>query len=220
MEGGRVGNLAVSLKRLLYRTPTTAISAGLGITVPTGSDARGTLPAGPVSYSVQNDAVHLLPYLGFLATPSDDVFFHGFAQLDVATSGNVIEVVDAPAATIGRGVLNDQTLLYLDLGVGYWWFRNPLARITRLASVVEFHYTTSLQSADTFTFVASPPMGLVRFGRPAGPAEHVSMANLTMGLHAEVAETAAARVGVVFPLSEQPNRVFDTELQVQVNWRF
>lgn len=215
MDGGGVGNLAISLKRLLYRSPTTAISAGLGVTGPTGSDARGTLPARGIRFTVQNDAVHLLPYLGFLTTPSDDVFYHGFAQLDFAANGNRIEVVDTLAAAVDRGVITDQALLYLDLGVGYWWCRNPYACITGLASVVEFHYTTSLQSAGTFT--TSPPVGLVRFGRLA---EHLSMANVTMGLHAETAWATAVRIALVLPLSEQPNRVFDTELQVQLNWRY
>jgi hypothetical protein len=65
LHGGEIGNLAVLLKRSIYTSDTLALSLGLGVDTPTGSDAVGY--ARPIRYVVNNQAVHLLP---FAATPS------------------------------------------------------------------------------------------------------------------------------------------------------
>src|SRR5207253_9907353 len=40
-------------------------------------------------------------------------------------------------------------ILQLDLGTGYWLFRNPEGhRLTGIAPTVELHYTTTLSNAD------------------------------------------------------------------------
>jgi len=62
VEGGSAGNLALILKLLLWRNDTAAISAGLGLELPTGSDVDGTLPVLASSFRIDNNAVHILPY--------------------------------------------------------------------------------------------------------------------------------------------------------------
>jgi hypothetical protein len=41
--GGNVGNFSVILKRLFFTSDNFAFGAGLGINLPTGSDARGSI---------------------------------------------------------------------------------------------------------------------------------------------------------------------------------
>jgi hypothetical protein len=98
---GELGNLGVNLKLLLLSRPTLALSAGLGITCPTGEDAHidmfldepdlvitqapfvsSTAPTN-ISFVGQfdNDTVNLVPYLAWFVRPGR--FFHqGFLQVD------------------------------------------------------------------------------------------------------------------------------------------
>ena len=67
---------------------------------------------------------------------------------DVAANENGVSLV-------GNGFtdsdsLADQTLLYLDASAGYWWYQSTDdSGLTGLASVLELHYTTTLNDADT-----------------------------------------------------------------------
>lgn len=211
-EGGNVGNLSVLVKRLLYRADRLAVAGGMGISTPTGSDVRGALPLVGTTFTVHNQATHLQPYLGFLATPLDDVFLHGFAQIDVPANGNSISVTEIGGSSTGE--LNDQTRLYLDLSAGTWLLQRPGCRgLTGLATVLEFHYTTTTSDADT---VFSPGGTVNFFG---SLPNRYDVVNLTAGLHLELGRVSALRVGGVFPLDDD-ERFFDSELMVSWNRRF
>jgi len=203
-----VGNFAVSLKRLLCLSDTSAVAAGLVIDTPTGSDVTGQIAAS--RFVLRNDAVHLAPYLGFLRAPNDFFFYQGFLQVDVAANGNRVEL-----AGDALGKLTDQNLLYLDLSLGRWLCRNPSApRLKGLAGIAEVHYTTTLQDAD----LVGGASGL-NFLQLGNIFNRIDVVDLTAGLHAEIGMTEV-RVAGIFPLGERPDRLFDSELQVSVNRRF
>lgn len=208
VEGAEVGNLAITLKRLLYSTSSTSVAGGLGIGVPTGGDITGQTWGG--DYALYNDAVHLSPWLGFLRAPNDRLFYQGFLQVDVATNGNR---VDLDGSRIGT--LCDQTLMFVDLETGYWLYRDPYARcLNGLASILELHYTTTLQDADVVS--GSDGFQSLTF---TNMYNRVDVLNLTVGLHAEMGKTALG-VGAVFPLSTSTNRTFDAEVQMFLNRQF
>lgn len=215
VRGGEVGNLAVSFKRLLAATETGTLVAGLGIDTPTGSDVTGGVPQ--TTYTMRNESVHLLPYVGFLRVPNDCAFYHGFAQVDVPLGGNRIDYFDAALGAPGTfGRLTEQSLLYLDFSAGYWLYRNPCSRgITGLASLVEFHYTTTLEDANSLTGTVAGTN--FQFGNRLN---RVDVVNLTVGLHAEIADRTTVRVGGVFPLENDADKPFDAEFQISVNRRF
>lgn len=213
--GGDIGNLSVILKGLLFSSCDAAVSAGLGINTPTGSSVTGALPvaAPAVTFSVRNDAVHLQPFVAMTATPTEDLFMHAFGQIDIAANGNRVSAMDGMGAVDG-GVVQDQTLAYFDIGAGYWLRRDDCAAyFTGLAAIAEFHYTTSLQDADTVPLLG----GALDFGNAMGRFDVV---NLTLGLHAEVTPETSARVGTVFPMFSDDNRFFDSEVQVSLIHRF
>jgi len=214
VSSGSVGNLAILLKRMLYRSDTTAIAAGLGIDTPTGSDVWGY--ANPTSFTMHNQAVHLMPFVGLLQAPTDRLFYQCFLQVDVPTNGNRIDYSDPIAGTGSFGTLNEQTLLYVDMSLGYWLFRDRTGAMLRgLAWLLELHYTTTLQDTDSV------------FGMPSSttfvfenPANRLDILNLTVGLHADLGRQTLLRVGGVFPLRSGYNRSFDAEVQVQLERRF
>jgi hypothetical protein len=220
VSGGNVGNLAVIVKRLVYRCDTLAVSIGLGIDTPTGSDATGFAEAPlPVpktaAFVVHNDAVHLLPYAGFVNAPSERFFWEGFVQVDVATNPNRVDYQNNRGP--GTGELSEQNLLYLDLAGGYWLYRNPCGRhLTGVAGMVELHYTTALQDSDVVA-APFPPFPSLAF---SNFANRVDVLDLTVGIHSELTKSALCRVGAVVPLRTGDDRSFDSELQVQLEWRF
>ncbi len=207
-NGGDVGNMAVIVKRLLHRNATGAVSAGLGIDTPTGGDVTGrTILSDYVYY---NDAVRLSPWIGFLCAPDDSLFYQGFLQVDVPTNGNR---VDLNGARLGS--VSDQTLMMFDLQAGYWLYRDQSAHcLTGLATLLELHYTTTVQDADQV--VGTDGNQYFVF---TNTDNRVDIVNLTVGLQAEMGMTTLS-VGGVFPLRTGSNRAFDAELQVFLNRRF
>jgi hypothetical protein len=214
---GQIGNLDVVLKRVLYKSETTVAAIGLCVDTPTGSDATGTGQG--VQYDIHNQAAFLSPFLGVLRSPNDCWFYQGFLQVDVPTNGNRIDYVD-PLTTSGSfGVLHDQTLLYADLSVGRWLKRNPCADwVTGVAAVAELHYTTTLQDADIVT--GNTPSPSNRYFAFGNFGNRVDVLDLTVGLHTELVNHTLCRVAGVVPLRTDDDRLFNAEVQVQLERRF
>jgi hypothetical protein len=214
VSGGRVGNLALILKRMIYLSEQGSVVAGLGVDVPTGSAAGGHVNL--TRYMVRNKAVHLLPYLGFLHASENRFFVNGFIQLDVPVNGQPISTRDLLFGPSELGKFHEQTLLHLDLSLGRWLIRNPDARLlTGLAFLAELHYTTTMNDSDLVS-----GQGLFTDLNFLNPANHVDLLNLTVGLHTEWRNNNLLRVGGSFPLRSGTDRTFDAELQIQLERRF
>ncbi|NQV28250.1 MAG: hypothetical protein HQ518_28185 [Rhodopirellula sp.] len=209
VQSNGVGNLVGTLKRLLYSDSTFAAAFGLAVIAPTGSDASVSFPGSNTRLDFKNDATHLLPYLALQSAPDDNWFFHAFAQVDVAANQNEVRLVNN--MSVESASLADQTLLYLDGSAGYWWYRATDGEgLTGLASVIELHYTTTLNNADSVNLS----------GTTIGNFENrYDVLNLTAGVHSEWSGNTAVRVAVVVPL-DRTQRFFDSETQVSVIRRY
>lgn len=209
VDSNGVGNLVGTLKRILYSDSTLVAAAGLAVVAPTGSDASVTFRNSNSRIDFENEAVHLLPYLAVQTSPDENWFFHAFAQVDIAANENEISLV-------GNGFtdsdsLADQTLLYLDASAGYWWYQSTDdSGLTGLASVLELHYTTTLNDADT-AFLNGAFIGNFE--------NRYDVLNLTAGIHSEWSGNTAIRVAAVVPL-DRDERFFDSETQVSVIRRY
>jgi hypothetical protein len=222
VTGGNAGNLTVVLKGLLYMDEALAVGAGMSIETPTGSDTQTRI--GTTRLQFNNEATHLLPYIGFVWSPGDPRwgwgsgwFATGFAQIDVAASSNTVGVLGPGGMTSQTlGKLTEQNLGFLDVGVGYWLFRDPDApRMTGLAAIAEIHYTSTLQDADQLLgFVDGAPIPI------GNPANRFDVVNGTVGVQMLLFDTSSLRVGGVFPIGNEDRRLFDSEIQVQFNRRF
>ncbi len=215
IDSGSVGNLALTLKRLLYRTDDVALAAGLAVTAPTGSNTYFNIADGAVRGTIENEATHLLPYLGVQFTPDDDWFVHAFAQVDVAANPNTVTLSSPLLATTYRGDVIDQTLMYLDLSMGYWLYRaSGEEGLTGLASLLEFHYTTALNDAQ------NADIGGAGFFTVGNNANRFDVVNMTIGLHSEWSTNTSIRAAFVVPLGNEDDRFFDSELQLSLIQRF
>lgn len=211
-----VGDLVVTLKGLLYSDESQALALGLAINTPTGNDLNVSLPnsgTDGTNLTLDNNALHLIPFLAYQAAPTDDFFFNGFLQFDTPTNSNSAQVRNTGAATVDNLKITDQTLMYVDTSFGYWLFRDPEAEfLTGLAGLLELHYTTALTSAD----VAADRNNVVTFGSNAGSLDAI---NMTFALHTEIARNTIIRAGYVTPLRDGNHRFFDSEFTVAVIFR-
>ncbi len=217
---GEFGNLALTWKTLLHQTDSWAFSGGLQLGLPTADDSRVLLEDGTPLLVLQNDAVHLGPFLGALWTPNDRLFSQGFLQYDVASVGNAVLVNRNLGGLSEVGRLNDVSLLTLDWGIGYWALRNSCRQqtLTGLAWTAELHWTRSLQDPDSV--VLGPWAVTANSGAGRIDDIEINALDLTLGCHLAVREKTFVTCGYAVPLdigSEQP---FDGEFRLMVNHHF
>jgi hypothetical protein len=243
-ETGSIGNLSTALKVYLLEVKQTSISGGLGMSIPTGSsvsaitglnveEAQDPMNLGqpiPIRnlFKIDNDAFHLMPFLGAYRQIGNSCWLQAFTQIDIPTGGNDVrrsQFVANNLDSIEEFSIKEQTLLYADISFGKWWYRNVCEcsrpgctcrkrGLTGVASVLELHYTGSLNDADPFL--------------SDGAANQFDVLNLTTGLTVELNEQLRINLAGVFPLREREldasgrheNRFFDSELALQMNYFF
>ena len=214
VQGSNAGNMAVITKRLLHRNDISSSVLGFGLSLPTGTNVSGNVD--DVGYSFQNEATHIVPYLGYLRTPNDRSFFHAFLTGDVAANGNPIFASTIGQSSIELGTLTPQSLMSIDVGMGRWLYRDSQAPVvTGIASMLEFHYTTTLSDADEIGSVIDTT--ILEFGNRRNRSD---VLNITAGIHVELGQDTSLRVAAALPITEDPDRDFDAEVVAQFIHRF
>jgi hypothetical protein len=207
------GNVAIILKQVVYHDDRFLFAGGLGVTAPTGKSTQLFRTNGTRILVLDNNAVHLLPYVGSLWTPSERFYLQSFLQVDVDVNGNPVQGDYSGGVLPRAGVLQDATLLFVDGQAGYWLWRDPLdSRLFRgIAAITELHYNTTTQDAD---FVSVP--GLIITGQ----TNRLDILNFTAGLHFEIGENLTIMAGMTFPLRDGVDRQLDNEVGVLANRYF
>ncbi|MCA9050546.1 MAG: hypothetical protein KDA89_17535 [Planctomycetaceae bacterium] len=204
-----LGNASLWLKALLSGNETIAVSAGVGVTLPTADDYRILDPfTGQTVLQVANKSPHILPYVATVYTPSDRAFIQTMTQFDIDSGGNPVYYDD-----FGGGGLvqiarpKDNNYLFVDVQAGYWVYKNPCrnARLQGLAPFLEYHYNETLNQGSEIT------NGI---DLPAPGETHV--ANGVVGLTARMAGGKSFTIGYATPLGG--DRQFDGELRLAFNW--
>jgi hypothetical protein len=186
-----------------------------------------------------NDTVNLTPYLAWQLRPTSNFFHQGFLQVDAplnrsdaAISATGIVTPDSNFSTSilsadETGEIDQQTLLRLNLGFGYWLQRGDGNSTLRgLAGLFEVHYTSTLDEANPFVVPAgrllatSPGIDDIPIDIAAGPINDIDQVNLSTGLAAYVGSLQITN-GIVVPVSENDDdRSFDFEYSLQINRRY
>jgi hypothetical protein len=249
------GNLTLIFKWLYYQRTGVWLSAGVAAGIPTGpnSQVRVTDFVGPApreidtlrfrEFTIDNNTWSLSPFLAGLITPTDRLFAQGFVQYDAPLNTSAVTYSEffrlarnadpqpgTPDLRLPFTVhhrLREQQLLHLDGGVGCWVLRRPQARcLTGLATLLELHYTTTLDDAD---IVRLPRDGTELSSNPGTPApgpevgnlrNRVDLLDLTAGMSFEFAQRARLATGVSVPLHGGDNRTYDWEVHMQLNYYF
>lgn len=203
-SSGNVGNLSMFMKGLLLRDEDWAISSGLGLGLPTGSDVF--IQTLNETVRIENDAVHLMPFLALTAAPNE-WFLQAFTQIDFVASGNAVFEDQRNV-----GSYQDQHIFHADVAIGRWLLREldqPL--LYGVAGLVELHYASTIHDTDALNTAFTRQLTL------SVPANRIDLLNLTSGLHFQLTPLSNFRVGAVAPLRSAPDRMFSSELFASFN---
>jgi len=179
-----LNDLTIYSKYILKRNPETGslISAGLAVTPATGPD---TFAGAKYLTAVHDTTVQ--PFIGYLWRRGD-FYLHGFTAIDVPTS------------------VRDVTMVYNDIGIGYYVYKNPDpgAVLAALVPTFEVHVNNPLTHGDY-----TNQLDLT------GTADVV---NLTYGINALLGPNSVLTFGVVTPVTGP--HPFTYEMLVLLNFRF
>jgi hypothetical protein len=267
------------LKAIIAQDPGQrwVVSAGLGVTIPTGEDLNARVvdfsndiqgdfgdafsnrPPNQFAFDqrtrwfeIQNQTWGIAPFLAAAMTPTNRTFVNAFAQVDIPLNSSDwtfretdidLELLHDPTVFLPNsplprelqhiqfdrtlsGTIDDQYLLQLDVGAGYWFYRNPCKKCVKgVAGLLELHYTGTLNDADIVTIPEIPlrtglqndPIGPTPPPRLGNIANRVDILNVTIGSHILVGPHASISTAYVAPLRDELDRTFDGELNVQLN---
>ncbi len=205
------GNVTLIPKILLWASDEEAFAAGMGIALPTANDIQIFGDDDPL-LRVNNQSVHLVPFLGYLYAPQrTNYFVHAFLSVDVDTSGNDVEANVTGDGLENIGVFRDQGLLSASASLGKVVYRNNCraSRVKALAWTTELHYTATVTSADVIDD------GAFLIGTPRND---LSLLNGTIGGHMQL-QKSIVTVGYTLPINSN-DRVFDGEFRMFINRPF
>ena len=201
------------------------------------------------TFNIQNETFGLSPFLALTATPTSRSFVNAFAQVDLPVNKSRYTYrernVDLQVQTEGTnglnpvvydrtltGKINDQYVMHLDVGGGYWLYQNREADwFNGLAGLAELHYTTSLTN-NTVVLPAYRKQTILGPDGAGGPLltapdpfpvlgntrGHFQTLDVTLGTTLLVANQVTLAPAFSFPLLQGNSRSFDWEFQVQLNW--
>lgn len=179
-----LGNLSIFLKHIFYQDPKSGSLASGGIAVTPRTAPRqfaGAPFLGP------DNTTTLQPFFAYFLN-FDRLYIHGFNSIDIPYD------------------YRQPTLLYNDVGVGYFLFRDPEAQglIRSIAPTVEAHANIPLNHRGEYDF-------LDRFGTP-------DIVDITAGLHVGLMQRSTLTFGFATPVTGP--RPFDFEPQLLLNVYF
>jgi hypothetical protein len=254
-EGNQFSDMSVILKAKLFETPGYLLSGGLAVGIPTGPDTSVRVIdylGGRTSiyaeiqrvreFDITNETWVLSPFLAALVTPTDRFFAQGFLEFECPLNGSSYNYSNTFPLVVGRspaqlgfvpvlqhGKIDEQYLMHLDVGTGFWLVRRPDARwLNGVAPTAELHYITTLSNADIITLPSDNSYARVQGtsqrtteGPQVGNLNNrVDILDLTLGVTFLVANRATLATAVVLPLKGSSDRTFDWEFQLQFNLFF
>ncbi len=203
-----LGDLTIFLKALLYNDCNFAMSAGLGLSLPTRDEfVVRDVATGDTVIKVDNNSVHLLPFLATLWTPTSNLYIQSFAQIDTDLNGNRVDFSTTP----GAGRLQDSDYLFIDVNAGYWIYQNSCGRVRGIAPTAELHWNRSISNGDRVTDAALNSVGVGE--------DDISILNAVLGVNVLLGDNMNLQAGWGFPLAGADDQ-FDGEARVTLNWFF
>lgn len=207
------GNMSLVSKTLLIQNQVWAFSGGIQVALPTADDVTVSTSGGTPLVLVENEAVHLMPFVGGLYTPNDRLFFQWFLQVDCNANDNPAAIRNPFVGALApAGGLDDTDFMYLDLSLGYWLYRGSrCSKISGLAPIFEVHWNSSLEDTG---FVEQDG---IRVGNNAG---QIDLVNLVAGLVIECGGNTSVTAAYTGPAVGDEDRDFDGEFRLLFNHRF
>ena len=215
--GIEFGNMTFTLKGLFRQDgDRTFLTGGLGINVPTADDGRVT-DDNDTLLRVDNESVHLLPFMALYHRLTPRTFLIGVVQADFDANGNRFWFrEDGGSGSWTSTRFQEQHLLYFDLSGGHWFYEDytQTRLVRRIAAIGELHYTTTLN--DTDSAQAGPSSG----DMVTNPYNRLDVLNGTAGLRFQLGYDYLLTTAAIFPLKGGENELFDHEIAILLTKRF
>jgi hypothetical protein len=180
-----LGNISAIAKGILWEDQKTGniISVGATVSMPTATSKLLNFGQSTVAY--------MQPFGAFILNRGD-LFVQGFSS------------ITAPLVSA------ESTVMFNDVGVGYWMYRSNDAAgwLTAVVPTFEVHVATPLRSQLTNVSIFGATDGLQLY----------NVVDLTLGSTFQFGERSTLGVAAVVPVTGP--RLFDMEAIVQFNYRF
>jgi hypothetical protein len=209
---GTIGNLFVAGKVLGVITDTYAISAGLGVSIPTAQDVRVRNAAGGDVVVIRNDAVFLTPFVAGLWAPSERLLAQGWVSCNIDAGGNPAFVNPGTGLqSIGR--LTQETLMNYDIQLSYWVVQPGETEgiVQGLAPFIEGHINHGVGNSPLIT------SGVTTLGASRSRGTEV---NLSAGATVQLGNDVNLQVGGTIPVGAAQDRFSNWQVGVRLNWFF
>ncbi|MEE2990444.1 MAG: hypothetical protein VX715_07505, partial [Planctomycetota bacterium] len=99
-----------------------------------------------------------------------------------------------------------------DASMGYNWIEEREGLVKAVTPMLELHYASTLNEADSFSF----QLGTVGFS-VLDEALRYNILNLTAALDLKISDRLSVRPAMSFPLRTGSDRLYDFEAGIQVN---
>lgn len=205
-----VGDLFLAYKQILHQSSDIVVSGGISLTLPSTNDLTIRMADGSTAVLVENQAVHLMPFLGTIANLTDRVFYQGFIQVDIDVTGNHIVTNGGLDSR-----LRDTSRLYTDGALGYFLRRRgekPDAVFDAIIPTFELHYERQLQHSNTVSD------GVFVLGTSNN--DYQSNLNMVFGSTFEVCSGESIAIGYAVPIGDSSDQMFDGQLRAVWNRYF
>lgn len=217
---GQFGDISVALKSIFAQSDNWLLSGGLQLVLPTAEDISYRVSDGGTTREflrIENESVHVMPFLGASLIADGGLFLQGFFQIDVDANGMPVFANSSPFGTgtmaeVGR--LNGATMMYLDASAGYWLVQEPAdstSTLTAVMPLVELHLSRSLSDSDSVNF---SPLGTV------GREDDFQLLNTTFGMVFEFQHNTNVSIGYATAIPGGKDDDFEGEFRLHVSHRF
>ena len=211
-----LGNMRFSLKRRWTNSETFNVSTGVGVTVPTASDQVVFNPLGGELYRFKNESVTVEPYLALLYTPNDRFFAQGWTSINADTTGGILTYNKEVFGGSGSQRIYDLPYLALDGQIGYWIVKRDTGVVRGLAPFVELHWNYAIAQQQAIDAVNETSRGQ---GLNISGVANTEL-NLTVGVVMQINEHVNLTLGGSAPLFQKPDRTFDGQFGMRLNYLF
>lgn len=204
-----LGNPALVAKGVLLRRHRMIWTGGCGVTMPLADDTKLQTANGTDLLVVENNAVHMLPFVSLLFRRNRCTALQAYVQMDVPTGGNPV-LGNLQGGRLPRiGIFNDSTLLHADVAINRTVYRNRCSRLREVMLNAEIHYTGTVQESD---LVESDGLQFTNL------QPNFNIVNATVGSHLVLANNLVISPAMAIPLRGGLDRQFDYEAIVQLNY--
>lgn len=217
VSGVELGNLRLSLKRILTQNNALTTTSGISVTLPTAADqvVLSSLDLTEL-YRFKNEQVTVEPFIAALFTPNSRLFAQTWASVNFDVSGGQLTYNTAVFGGSGSTRFLDVPFLSVDQQIGYWIIQRDTGTLRGLAPFVELHWNYAIAQREILQQVNDqlPANGL----STSGVANHEL--NLVAGFLMQIGDNLNVGVGASAPLLQKPDRTFDAQVGVRANYLF